>query len=132
MITWTRKDFRVDWFSGQGAGGQHRNRHKNCCRITHIESGITATGQNHRSRRANQEAAFRVLAGRLLEHYGVAGEQAERVDHRNVVRTYHMERNQVTDGTTTAQVDPVLNGDIDRFVLAALRGERDSRDTGRQ
>lgn len=68
----TRKDFRVDWFSGKGAGGQHRNKHPNCCRITHIDSGVSTTGQSHRERPANQREAFNKLA-RLL----IARHQAE-------------------------------------------------------
>ena len=46
----TKKDFKLDWFNGSGAGGQHRNKHQNCCRITHIESGLTSIGQDSRSR----------------------------------------------------------------------------------
>ena len=41
----TKKDFKLDWFSGSGAGGQHRNKHQNCLRLTHIPSGITVTSQ---------------------------------------------------------------------------------------
>ena len=41
LFSITKKDFKIDYFSGTGAGGQHRNRHKNCIRLTHIESNVT-------------------------------------------------------------------------------------------
>lgn len=56
-----RKDFDISWFSGKGAGGQHRNKHQNCCRILHRASGATGTGQTERSRVANQKTAFNTL-----------------------------------------------------------------------
>jgi peptide chain release factor 1 len=49
----TRKDFRIDYFSGTGAGGQYRNKHQNCVRLTHNETGIVTTGQEQRSREQN-------------------------------------------------------------------------------
>ena len=49
----TRKDFRVDYFSGTWAGGQYRNKHQNCVRLTHNETGIVTTGQEQRSREQN-------------------------------------------------------------------------------
>lgn len=55
--SYTKKDFHIDWFSGSGAGGQHRNKHQNCCRITHIETGLRAQGTESRSRATNQEVA---------------------------------------------------------------------------
>ena len=57
----TRKDFKLDWFSGKGGGGQHRNKHQNCLRLTHIESGATATGQSNKERPANQKEALQNL-----------------------------------------------------------------------
>jgi len=42
-------DFKIEWYSGTGAGGQHRNKHQNSCRITYLPTGQTATAQ-HRSR----------------------------------------------------------------------------------
>ena len=62
----TKKDFRVDWFSGTGAGGQYRNKHQNCCRITHVATGLVATGQSNRDRPSNQREAFRSLAGKFI------------------------------------------------------------------
>lgn len=33
-------DFSFRWFSGTGAGGQHRNKHQNTLEITHLPSGL--------------------------------------------------------------------------------------------
>lgn len=62
LFSLTRKDFDVSWFSGKGAGGQHRNKHQNCCRIIHRESGAMGIGQNQRTRPANQKDAFNNMA----------------------------------------------------------------------
>ena len=48
----------IQYFSGTGAGGQHRNKHQNCVRMSHLESGATATGQSNKSRIANVREAF--------------------------------------------------------------------------
>jgi len=61
LFSITKKDFTVTWFSGTGAGGQHRNKHQNCCRIKHNESGVIGTGQSNRTRIANQKEAFNSL-----------------------------------------------------------------------
>lgn len=58
----TKKDLEITWFSGTGAGGQHRNKHQNCCRIRHPESGVIATGQSQRERGANMREALNGLA----------------------------------------------------------------------
>jgi protein subunit release factor B len=58
IFSLTKKDFIISYFSGTGAGGQHRNRHMNCVRITHPASGIAAVGQTSRSREANIKTAF--------------------------------------------------------------------------
>lgn len=57
-FTVNKKDFEVTWFSGKGGGGQHRNRHMNCCRLKHKATGIIATGQSNKERLANQKEAF--------------------------------------------------------------------------
>jgi protein subunit release factor B len=91
-----RKDFKLEWFSGTGAGGQYRNKHQNCCRITHIETGLMATGQSQRDRPGNQKEAFTALAEKILKHYGFRESIPRRIDGE-VVRNYHAERNEVLD-----------------------------------
>lgn len=64
LFSVTKKDLKIDWFSGHGPGGQNRNKCQNCCRITHPASGAVTTGQEHRDQQANLRSAFR----RLTEH----------------------------------------------------------------
>lgn len=54
----TKDDLTITWFSGHGGGGQHRNKHQNCCRMTHRASGVTCVGTSERSQEANRKEAF--------------------------------------------------------------------------
>lgn len=92
----TKKDFKIDWFSGTGPGGQHRNKSNNCCRITHIETGISASCQESRSASRNKEQAFRVLAARLINYYESMS-KSKKETSTGVVRTYNKHRNEVVD-----------------------------------
>ena len=58
LFTVEKKDFDISYFSGSGAGGQHRNKHKNCVRLKHKDSGAIATGQSHKSRKQNLREAL--------------------------------------------------------------------------
>jgi protein subunit release factor A len=64
LFSVTKKDLEITWFSGSGAGGQHRNKHRNCCRIKHPESNVIVTGQEERSKEQNLRNAFK----RLTKH----------------------------------------------------------------
>ena len=61
LFSITKKDFKIDYFSGTGAGGQHRNKHQNCVRLCHKDSGVTVTGQSSKQRTSNLREAFRSL-----------------------------------------------------------------------
>ena len=61
LFSVTRKDLVIDFFSGTGAGGQHRNKHQNCVRISHPASGALSTGQASRSRQSNIRHALNSL-----------------------------------------------------------------------
>ena len=58
LFSVTKKDLDIQFFSGSGAGGQHRNKHQNCVRIYHKDSGARSTGQSHKERQANKDEAF--------------------------------------------------------------------------
>ncbi len=61
LFSVTKKDFEIHYFSGSGAGGQHRNKHSNCVRLHHPDSGVRATGQRSKDRQTNLKDAFKTL-----------------------------------------------------------------------
>lgn len=58
LFSVTKKDLDITWFSGTGNGGQYRNKHQNCCRIVHRDSGAMGTGQSQRGRQSNLKEAL--------------------------------------------------------------------------
>ena len=113
----SKEDLEISWYSGTGAGGQHRNKHANCCRMTHRPTGTRSTGQSHRERPANQRQAFRNLARRLvpLMRGAIAGERAVPAPLERV-RTYNVPARRVTDHRVPGRVFPLrrtLDGDLD-------------------
>ena len=59
LFSVTKKDLDIHFFSG--TGGQHRNKHQNCVRMFHKESGARSVGQSHREKQANLREAFNTL-----------------------------------------------------------------------
>ncbi len=116
----TRKDFSVEWFSGTGSGGQHRNKHQNCCRITHIATGLRATGQNARDRPTNQRNAFEALAKRIIAYYEAQEADGPAIS-TETIRNYHAERNEVLDkasGLRQQYKEVVINGELGEMIEA--------------
>ena len=68
-IEFSDDDFRIEWFSGTvKAGGQHRNKHANSCRVHHIPTGLSESRQG-RDRAANLRDARAALERRLDERH---------------------------------------------------------------
>lgn len=103
-FSYTKKDFVLDWFSGSGAGGQHRNKHQNCLRLTHLPSGITVTSQDARDRPTNQRLCFERLRPKL--EVWIRGQMGEVEYPRSddVIRTYHEADNRVLDHASGEQI----------------------------
>ena len=90
----TKKDFRVEWYSGSGAGGQHRNKHQNCCRIIHLDSGLKSHGTASRERAANQREAFKNLANKIVKKF--CNDKRPSINS-STIRNYNEYRNEVHD-----------------------------------
>jgi len=118
----SKKDFKIDWYSGSGAGGQHRNKHQNCCRITHIETGMSEKGTETKSRVSNQRTAFRKLAKRIV----AASLQNidEKIINETVIRNYNECRNEVHDkasGLKMPYTEIVIAGNIGKMIDARFQ-----------
>ena len=115
----TKKDFKIEWFSGTGGGGQYRNKHQNCCRITHLETGLRTQETRHRERPANQKSAFNKLVRLIIAHY--QDPEAERRKDGATIRNYHGVRNEVLDkasGLRMTYTDVVSKGDLGPMIEA--------------
>lgn len=64
IIDINESDLKIEWFSGTGAGGQHRNKHQNSCRLTHLPTGLMVTAQT-RNRDSSLKQARDELITRL-------------------------------------------------------------------
>lgn len=115
-------DFEIQWFSGTGKGGQHRNKHQNCCRVIHKETGITATGTSSRSRQTNKKNALAVCRSRVERSLESDTERYRAGFER--IRTYHEPDNRVVDhasGHTQTYKEVVGNGNIGAMIEARKR-----------
>lgn len=63
LFSVTKNDFIIEFIRGSGPGGQHRNKCSTGVRLTHKQSGATATATDSKSQIHNKENAFK----RLLE-----------------------------------------------------------------
>jgi peptide chain release factor 2 len=127
------KDLKVDTYRASGAGGQHVNKTDSAVRITHLPTGIVAQCQNERSQHQNREVAMRVLRARLFELErekreqeiaAQSGEKAE-IEWGSQIRSYVLHPYKLVKdhrtGEETANVDRVLDGDIDALIYAYLK-----------
>lgn len=58
------RDLKIEWFSGTGKGGQHRNKHQTSCRLINIPTGMSESRQG-RSRESNLQDARQALEIKL-------------------------------------------------------------------
>jgi peptide chain release factor 2 len=132
------KDIRVDVYRSGGPGGQGVNTTDSAVRITHIPSGLVVTCQNERSQIKNRASAMSVLKARLYEleldkqraamekHYGEKGEIGFGRQIRSYVfQPYQMVKDLRT-GEQTSDVQAVMDGDLNAFIEAKLRGKKRS------
>lgn len=78
--------FAVEWFSGTGAGGQHRNKHQNSCRVIHIPTGLSESRQT-RSRENNLQDAKQALFDTLQRKKNQMSHQSSSIDKKEKLGT---------------------------------------------
>ncbi|WP_342985996.1 peptide chain release factor 2 [Clostridium saudiense] len=128
-----QEDLKVDTFRASGAGGQHVNKTESAIRITHIPTGIIVQCQNERSQFANRDTAMSMLKSKLIElkeraHKekieDLTGELKD-MGWGSQIRSYVFHPyNMVKDHRTneeTANVNAVMNGEIDQFITTYLK-----------
>ena len=127
------KDLKIDTYRSSGAGGQHVNKTDSAVRITHLPTGLVVQCQNERSQHQNREVAMRILRARLFELErekrereiaSIGGEKAD-IEWGSQIRSYVLHPYKLVKdhrtGEETANVDRVLDGDLDAFIYSFLK-----------
>jgi peptide chain release factor 2 len=125
-------ELRIDTYRASGAGGQHINTTDSAVRITHIPTNIVVQCQNQRSQHKNKAEAMNQLRARLYEaelqrrEVEANATAASKTDigwghqiRSYVLQPYQMVKDLRTGVVSTAPSE-VLDGDLDRFMAAAL------------
>jgi peptide chain release factor 2 len=128
------RDIRIDTYRSSGAGGQHVNTTDSAVRITHLPTGIVVTS-SEKSQHQNRANAMAALKARLYDLEMKKRTQAIQDAHDakgeaawgNQIRSYVLQPYQMVKdlrtGVETSDTQGVLDGDLDRFMGAALAME---------
>jgi peptide chain release factor 2 len=125
-------DLRIDTYRAGGAGGQHVNKTDSAVRITHIPTGLIVQCQNERSQHKNKAMAMKMLRSKMYdfelakreEKAQAAANARLKIEWGSQIRSYVLfPYQQVNDHRTelkTAQIDAVLDGDLDQLIRTYL------------
>lgn len=113
----------IRFFSGTGAGGQHRNRKQCSVMMTHLKTGVVVKVEG-RSKESNIVEAKRVMVQRLKEkvqtdydstYSKVRKDQIGDTFRGNKRRTYNTKANEVVDhiNNKTCSIKDIVKGNID-------------------
>lgn len=126
-------DLKIDIYRSSGPGGQGVNTTDSAVRITHLPTGIVVTCQNERSQLQNKEHCLEILKSKLytleLEKKNQKITDMKKGQMANAFgsgkRSYVMcPYTRVIDNDSnyeTSNVDDVLNGELDEFIINGLR-----------
>ena len=125
------QDLKIEFSRASGPGGQNVNKRDTAVRIVHTPTNISVHAATERSQEQNRELALAILRAKIfkkaqeekksIEESMQATKNTE-IEWGNQIRSYVLHPYKMVKdhrtGAETAQVDAVLNGDLELFVEA--------------
>jgi len=125
------QDLKIEFSRASGPGGQNVNKRDTAVRIVHTPTNISVHAATERSQEQNRELALAILRAKIFKKAMAEKKSIEEsmqatknteIEWGNQIRSYVLHPYKMVKdhrtGAETAQVDAVLNGDLELFVEA--------------
>lgn len=128
------EDIEMEAFRSSGPGGQNVQKVNSAVRLRHKPSGTVVTCQSERSQAQNRENAMKVLVGKLVKLKEQEQEalekslkgQTKQASWGTQIRSYVLHPYKMVKDLRTGfesnNPEEVLNGELDGFIQAEVRG----------
>lgn len=127
----SESDLKIEFAKSSGPGGQNVNKRETAVRIVHIPTNISVHASGERSQEKNRETAMSVLRAKIFKKAQEEKKSFEEslkiskgtdIEWGNQIRSYVLHPYKMVKdhrtGAETANVDDVLEGDLDLFIEA--------------
>ena len=124
-------DIRVEYSKSSGPGGQNVNKRETAVRVVHLPTNLAVHVESERSQAQNKEKALAMLSAKLYtlllkekeaKEKGMYISKTTQIEWGNQIRSYVLHPYKMVKdhrtGLETAQVEKVLEGEIEEFIEA--------------
>ena len=124
-------DLKIEFARSSGPGGQNVNKRETAVRLVHIPTNISVHASGERSQEHNKERALAILRAKIFKKAEEEKKTFEEsmkiskgtdIEWGNQIRSYVLHPYKMVKdhrtGAETANIDDVLEGDLDLFIEA--------------